>query len=1001
MSLESRIFDAEKISAEIVKITNSLLDLQKAADSVGAALRSNLEATKTAKSMDDLSKSAKQFNDLQKQASDTAKKNADKLKELSARANELNEADKRAYIELQKKRFELAAAKKDLDGMAKAEVEASKGTMVAADSYKALQMELKRTGEQIKSMTKSERESANGREIIKKYNDVNSELKAVDASMGNYQRNVGNYADAFKGLGGPLGAMSAKFTAISEGAKQFSQSLGAAGDSAEKTGGMMPALSNGLKSVGSTLSAVGKAIMANPLIAVLAAALLVVIGVIKGFREAINSSEERQNKLSEAMARFQPILRTIGDIFEVVTDVIIKTVEWLGKAFAVVTEFLGINPEGSADAFVEAEKKKQAAILQTRKLNEDASKQEAIIAEQREVLADKENYTYEKRVEALKKAGQAEQRLADDRARIAELNLEALQAEAALDDNNAEMNDKLSAAIVAVNTARKESAAVGRKLGKEQQKLSAEHEADLKAEADAAKAAADKVIAARRRIVDIELSLLTESRDKALKIRTEQYEREVSDLKRNGEYSVKLASALAMQLRADKKAINTDWDKKDLQDEIKANELIISNMEKQGQDTLKMRLYQLQKQRELEEKEGGDLNEIKIKYQLLAIAETAKNADEAAAQAVKALGKITDAVKTKAQKDILDLKKELAKGNITKEEFEARSAKITADSLKESNNLQIANLRTLLDNSELSADKRAEISANLRDLEIENENAVLDAQIKANGDAVEADKLAAQQRMKTAEVLASQGMELMGAIGEFAAQLSEQRIEELEKEKEGNASKFDAQQAELDNAIMSEETRAEKQKELDAQKAAEEEKINAKIRAEKMKQARWEKAQAVVSASVQFALGMIKAAGSGAEFGVAAPWAIPLLMGMMSGAYLANIGTILAQKVPAYEHGGIVGNEPLSLWGEKRQEVAVTPSGEVYTASVPTLTPFEQGTKIYPSVSDYQNKTGFAFDYDKMAQKIPKASVSVDYDRIRTIVGDNGRIKQMKYRRFC
>lgn len=42
-----------------------------------------------------------------------------------------------------------------------------------------------------------------------------------------------------------------------------------------------------------------------------------------------------------------------------------------------------------------------------------------------------------------------------------------------------------------------------------------------------------------------------------------------------------------------------------------------------------MRMYQLQKQRELEEKEGGDLNEIKLKYELLAIAETAKNADDA------------------------------------------------------------------------------------------------------------------------------------------------------------------------------------------------------------------------------------------------------------------------------------------------------------------------------------------------------------------------------------
>ncbi|NLV92921.1 MAG: hypothetical protein GX031_00035, partial [Candidatus Riflebacteria bacterium] len=641
MSLESRLFDAEKISAEILKITNSLKDLIATADQLGTSLQQNLGAVKAAKSVEDLSKAAKQFNDLQNQSATISKENAALLKELAARADQLTEAEKRVYIELQKKRVELAGAKKDLDALAKAEVEAAKGTMIAADSYAGLKKELKDTSKQIEVMTKAERESARGKELIKKYNETNNELKSIDASMGNYQRNVGNYASALQGLGGSVGSVVGQFTAIGNSAKAFVEIMGGGAESVDKlgtsaagSGSGMSVLSKGIKSVGTTLSSVGKALMANPLIAVLAAALLIVMGVIKGFRKAIEDSEERQNKLSEATARFQPILRTIGEIFEVVTDVIITTVEWLGKAFAAVTEFLGINPEGSADAYVAAEKKKQEAILETRKLNEDVAEQEAIIEEQREILADKENYTYEQRVEAQKKAGIAQNKLAADRQKIAELNLKMLQAEAELDDKNAEMNDKLSAAIVSVNNARKESAAVGRKLAREQQKLSKEHEADLKAEADAAKAAADKIIAARRKIVDIELSLLADSRDKALKIREEQYQREVQDAKRNGEYSIKLAGALANQFRDERSEINNEWDKKDIRDDIKANDLILSNMEKQGLDTLDMRMYQLQKQRELEEKEGGDLNEIKLKYELLAIAETAKNADDAAAKAV-------------------------------------------------------------------------------------------------------------------------------------------------------------------------------------------------------------------------------------------------------------------------------------------------------------------------------------------------------------------------------
>lgn len=1001
MSLESRLFDAEKISAEILKITNSLKDLIATADQLGASLQQNLGAVKAAKSVEDLSKAAKQFNDLQNQSASISKENAAQLKELAARADQLSEADKRYYIELQKKKIELAAARKDLDALAKAEVEAAKGTMIAADSYVALQRYLKDTAVQIKSMTAAERDSARGKELIKKYNETNNQLKAIDASMGNYQRNVGNYASALQGLGGSIGSVVGQFTAIGDSAKAFVENMGGGAESVDNLGnaaanskGGLNILSKGIKTVGSTLSAVGKAIMANPIVAVLAAALLVVITTIKQFQQAIAESEERQHKLSEATARFQPILRTIGDIFEVVTDVIITTVEWLGKAFAAVTEFLGINPEGSADAFVAAEKKKQEAILETRKLNEDASKQEAIIEEQREILADKENYTYEQRVEALKKAGEAEQKLAADRQKIAELNLKALQAEAELDDSNAEMNDKLSAAIVAVNNARKESAAVGRKLAREQQRLSNEHQADLKAEADAAKAAADKIIAARRRIIDIELSLLADSRDKALKIREEQYQREVQDAKRNGEYSIKLARALAAQFREERSKINNEWDKKDIQAEIKANELIISNMEKQGKDTLKMRLYQLQKQRELEEKEGGDLKEIKLKYELLAIAETEKNADDAAAKAVQAFSKVTGSIKTQAEKDIIELKKLLAKGVISHEDYEAKVAKITADAAKDANNAMIANLRSILSNAELSAEKRAEYSAKLTELEIANENAAADAAIEANKRAVDSDKEAAAQRMAITEMIASQAMEMLGAIADFATQKSEQRIEELEAEMESNTANYESQQAALDNAIMNDEERAAKQKELEEKKAADELKIKQKIQAEKVKQAKWEKAQAVISALIGASLAIIK---TSAELGF--PFAIPFIA-LTAATSAVNIATILSQKIPAYEHGGLTQGEPISLWGEKRQEVAVTPSGEVYTASVPTLSSFEKGTRIYSSVADFERQTSFRFDYDKMANKIPRASISIDYDRISTIVGNNGKYRALKYRRY-
>ena len=417
-------------------------------------------------------------------------------------------------------------------------------------------------------------------------------------------------------------------------------------------------------------------------------------------------------------------------------------------------------------------------------------------------------------------------------------------------------------------------------------------------------------------------------------------------------------------------------------------------MEKQGQDTLKMRLYQLQKQRELEEKEGGDINEIKIKYQLLAIAETEKNADDAAAKAVQAFSKVTGSIKTQAEKDIIELKKLLAKGAISHEDYEAKVAKITADAAKDANNAMIANLRSILSNAELSAEKRAELSDKLTELEIANENAAADAAIEANKKTVDSDKEAAEKRMAIAEMIASQAMEMLGAIADFATQKSEQRIEELEAEMESNTAKYESQQAELDNAIMNDETRAAKQKELEEKKAADELKIKQKIQAEKVKQAKWEKAQAVISALIGASLAIIQTT---ANLGL--PLAIPFIA-LTAATSAVNIATILSQKVPAYEHGGLTKGEPVSLWGEKRQEVAVTPGGEVYTASVPTLSHFERGTRIYSSVADFERQNSFRFDYDKMANKIPRASISIDYDRISTIVGNNGKYRALKYRRY-
>lgn len=86
-------------------------------------------------------------------------------------------------------------AKEAID-LAKAE-QIAQGEVVS--SYKDKQKALSTLGKEIKSMTVADGEAAKKQqEMIQQYNGLNDQLKRFDASMGNHQRNVGDYRGALK-----------------------------------------------------------------------------------------------------------------------------------------------------------------------------------------------------------------------------------------------------------------------------------------------------------------------------------------------------------------------------------------------------------------------------------------------------------------------------------------------------------------------------------------------------------------------------------------------------------------------------------------------------------------------------------------------------------------------------------------------------------------------------------------------------------------------------------
>ena len=392
----------------------------------------------------------------------------------------------------------------------------------AEGSYNALSKKMS----ELKKAFKETNDEAERQTLAKQITGINDQLKEMDASIGNYQRNVGNYEGAFtKGLAG-----------ITSQVQALSNPLAIA--------------KNGVLALGKAF----KSLIANPVGAIIMAVVVAVKALKKGFEQ----SETATNSLKKAFSAFQPVINAINNAFtgfaKLVGNIAEKTIPALvnglqkaGDWMMTLLNKIGIVSDEKLESFRKSIEAQKEAVKTTqdltnreieltekrRKFQVDEAKTEMEVAELKSKAADKDKYTAKEREKFLNQAIAKERKLNDEKLALAQEEYDILKKRSELTDNDAATNDALAAAEANLYNTKREyyakekeliaqKVAAGQELSAAEKKRLEESEKIAEKEKELKDEELKKIEEIKNRA---ELSLMS-NKDRELKILEDKYKEE-------------------------------------------------------------------------------------------------------------------------------------------------------------------------------------------------------------------------------------------------------------------------------------------------------------------------------------------------------------------------------------------------------------------------------------------------------------------------------------------
>ena len=219
---------------------------------------------------------------------------------------------------------------KEAIDLAKAE-EIAQGEVIS--SYKEKQKALTTIGKEIKIMTAADEESIKRQqELIGEYNNLNSTLKSFDASMGNHQRNVGDYRNSIKDATAHLKSLKDQMVGLDQHSTQFKNLANEAGKLKDKISDVNDAIKREASDTKHLDAVIDYAKSAT-------AAFQLYKGAMSAFGVETKEAEEAMQQLMGAMSIVQS-LQTLSETLQSTTAT--------GKLFHKMLQMIGLESKNAA-----------------------------------------------------------------------------------------------------------------------------------------------------------------------------------------------------------------------------------------------------------------------------------------------------------------------------------------------------------------------------------------------------------------------------------------------------------------------------------------------------------------------------------------------------------------------------------------------------------------------------------------------------------------------------